>query len=139
MQLQVNQPIVALSWDGLKIAYHVGNVQGSPPSVSHALLEFHWKYQAKNLTVPTTWNLDRYRARRDDELDSTMRKNTRFRAAESKQTNCQQEFTRQNVLPLKEWCESVAQLVEHRPFKALVLGSNPSALTIPSEKPTFCR
>ena len=26
--------------------------------------------------------------------------------------------------------ESVAQLVEHRPFKALVLGSSPSALTI---------
>lgn len=25
--------------------------------------------------------------------------------------------------------ESVAQLVEHRPFKALVLGSSPSALT----------
>ena len=31
---------------------------------------------------------------------------------------------------LKEWLESVAQLVEHRPFKALVLGSSPSALTI---------
>jgi hypothetical protein len=31
---------------------------------------------------------------------------------------------------VEEWCESVAQLVEHRPFKALVLGSNPSALTI---------
>jgi hypothetical protein len=28
------------------------------------------------------------------------------------------------------WFESVAQLVEHRPFKALVLGSSPSALTI---------
>src|ERR1039458_8312930 len=28
--------------------------------------------------------------------------------------------------------ESVAQLVEHRPFKALVLGSSPSALTIKS-------
>jgi hypothetical protein len=28
------------------------------------------------------------------------------------------------------WSESVAQLVEHRPFKALVLGSSPSALTI---------
>jgi hypothetical protein len=28
-----------------------------------------------------------------------------------------------------EWFESVAQLVEHRPFKALVLGSSPSALT----------
>ena len=28
------------------------------------------------------------------------------------------------------WLESVAQLVEHRPFKALVLGSSPSALTI---------
>ncbi len=31
---------------------------------------------------------------------------------------------------VKEWSESVAQLVEHRPFKALVLGSSPSALTI---------
>ena len=31
---------------------------------------------------------------------------------------------------VKEWLESVAQLVEHRPFKALVLGSSPSALTI---------
>jgi hypothetical protein len=30
------------------------------------------------------------------------------------------------------WFESVAQLVEHRPFKALVLGSSPSALTINS-------
>jgi hypothetical protein len=30
------------------------------------------------------------------------------------------------------WFESVAQLVEHRPFKALVLGSSPSALTIKS-------
>ena len=30
------------------------------------------------------------------------------------------------------WFESVAQLVEHRPFKALVLGSSPSALTIPN-------
>jgi hypothetical protein len=30
------------------------------------------------------------------------------------------------------WLESVAQLVEHRPFKALVLGSSPSALTIKS-------
>ena len=30
-----------------------------------------------------------------------------------------------------KWLESVAQLVEHRPFKALVLGSSPSALTIP--------
>src|SRR5580698_5236497 len=30
------------------------------------------------------------------------------------------------------WSESVAQLVEHRPFKALVLGSSPSALTIKS-------
>ena len=29
--------------------------------------------------------------------------------------------------------EFVAQLVEHRPFKALVLGSSPSELTIPSE------
>jgi hypothetical protein len=28
--------------------------------------------------------------------------------------------------------ESVAQLVEHRPFKALVLGSSPSALTTSS-------
>ena len=28
------------------------------------------------------------------------------------------------------WFESVAQLVEHRPFKALVLGSSPSALTM---------
>src|ERR1700733_1686917 len=28
------------------------------------------------------------------------------------------------------WFESVAQLVEHRPFKALVPGSSPSALTI---------
>ena len=32
------------------------------------------------------------------------------------------------------WFESVAQLVEHRPFKALVLGSSPSALTITSYK-----
>lgn len=32
------------------------------------------------------------------------------------------------------WFESVAQLVEHRPFKALVLGSSPSALTIASPK-----
>ena len=31
---------------------------------------------------------------------------------------------------LEVWFESVAQLVEHRPFKALVLGSSPSALTI---------
>jgi hypothetical protein len=31
------------------------------------------------------------------------------------------------------WFESVAQLVEHRPFKALVLGSSPSALTIASQ------
>ena len=31
---------------------------------------------------------------------------------------------------LVKWFESVAQLVEHRPFKALVLGSSPSALTI---------
>jgi hypothetical protein len=31
---------------------------------------------------------------------------------------------------LEVWSESVAQLVEHRPFKALVLGSSPSALTI---------
>ncbi len=31
---------------------------------------------------------------------------------------------------LIRWLESVAQLVEHRPFKALVLGSSPSALTI---------
>lgn len=31
---------------------------------------------------------------------------------------------------LDMWFESVAQLVEHRPFKALVLGSSPSALTI---------
>jgi hypothetical protein len=30
---------------------------------------------------------------------------------------------------LEVWFESVAQLVEHRPFKALVLGSSPSALT----------
>ena len=30
---------------------------------------------------------------------------------------------------LDVWFESVAQLVEHRPFKALVLGSSPSALT----------
>ena len=30
------------------------------------------------------------------------------------------------------WFESVAQLLEHRPFKALVLGSSPSALTIKS-------
>jgi hypothetical protein len=28
------------------------------------------------------------------------------------------------------WFESVAQLVEHRPFKALVVGSSPTALTI---------
>src|SRR5215472_6888546 len=35
------------------------------------------------------------------------------------------------------WCESVAQLVEHRPFKALVLGSNPSALTIPFQDQHF--
>ena len=34
-----------------------------------------------------------------------------------------------DVLPLRRF-ESVAQLVEHRPFKALVLGSSPSALTI---------
>src|SRR6266702_2876144 len=33
---------------------------------------------------------------------------------------------------LDMWFESVAQLVEHRPFKALVLGSSPSALTIKS-------
>ena len=33
------------------------------------------------------------------------------------------------MLPWSE-VESVAQLVEHRPFKALVLGSSPSALTI---------
>jgi hypothetical protein len=33
---------------------------------------------------------------------------------------------------LEVWFESVAQLVEHRPFKALVLGSSPSALTIKS-------
>ena len=31
----------------------------------------------------------------------------------------------------EEWLEPVAQLVEHRPFKALVLGSSPSGLTIP--------
>ncbi len=37
---------------------------------------------------------------------------------------------------LKVWSESVAQLVEHRPFKALVLGSSPSALTI-SPTPPF--
>src|SRR6478752_4079761 len=35
---------------------------------------------------------------------------------------------------LDMWFESVAQLVEHRPFKALVLGSSPSALTIASLK-----
>ena len=35
-----------------------------------------------------------------------------------------------NVLTWILWFESVAQLVEHRPFKALVLGSSPSALTI---------
>jgi hypothetical protein len=33
----------------------------------------------------------------------------------------------------KEWFEPVAQLVEHRPFKALVLGSSPSGLTIPPQ------
>ena len=35
-----------------------------------------------------------------------------------------------NYATLGVWFESVAQLVEHRPFKALVLGSSPSALTI---------
>ena len=35
-----------------------------------------------------------------------------------------------NCANFVEWSESVAQLVEHRPFKALVLGSSPSALTI---------
>jgi hypothetical protein len=36
------------------------------------------------------------------------------------------------------WSESVAQLVEHRPFKALVLGSSPSALTIKPNKDAVC-
>jgi hypothetical protein len=36
---------------------------------------------------------------------------------------------------LEVWFESVAQLVEHRPFKALVLGSSPSALTISTPVP----
>ena len=37
---------------------------------------------------------------------------------------------RSDCANVREWLESVAQLVEHRPFKALVLGSSPSALTI---------
>jgi hypothetical protein len=37
------------------------------------------------------------------------------------------------------WSESVAQLVEHRPFKALVLGSSPSALTISLPNPDAIR
>jgi hypothetical protein len=34
------------------------------------------------------------------------------------------------MLPWIGGVESVAQLVEHRPFKALVVGSSPTALTI---------
>jgi hypothetical protein len=40
------------------------------------------------------------------------------------------KFPRVKCANLVVWFESVAQLVEHRPFKALVLGSSPSALTI---------
>ena len=44
---------------------------------------------------------------------------------------------RASVIPrtdvvFSKWNEPVAQLVEHRPFKALVLGSSPSGLTIPA-------
>src|ERR1035437_9729185 len=39
-------------------------------------------------------------------------------------------LSRSQYAPYGVWFESVAQLVEHRPFKALVLGSSPSALTI---------
>jgi hypothetical protein len=39
-------------------------------------------------------------------------------------------FSSRGCATVIRWQESVAQLVEHRPFKALVLGSSPSALTI---------
>jgi hypothetical protein len=45
------------------------------------------------------------------------------------------EKDEQNVLFLELWNEPVAQSVEHRPFKALVLGSSPSGLTIPPHLP----
>ncbi len=41
-----------------------------------------------------------------------------------------ESFAPSQYATLEVWFESVAQLVEHRPFKALVLGSSPSALTI---------
>ncbi len=37
---------------------------------------------------------------------------------------------RYGIFGVEDWSEPVAQLVEHRPFKALVLGSSPSGLTI---------
>ena len=40
------------------------------------------------------------------------------------------DFLAARYATVEVWFESVAQLVEHRPFKALVLGSSPSALTI---------
>jgi hypothetical protein len=46
------------------------------------------------------------------------------------QTNWSAGIYAAKCATVEEWHESVAQLVEHRPFKALVLGSNPSALTI---------
>ena len=41
------------------------------------------------------------------------------------------------IFELAALCELVAQLVEHRPFKALVLGSSPSELTTHNKKFTL--
>ncbi len=39
-------------------------------------------------------------------------------------------YINSSLIEKSVWCELIAQSAEHRPFKAVVLGSNPSQLTI---------
>jgi hypothetical protein len=77
---------------------------------------------AANITLSDLWSWPgAYVSKRDTCKKGLLPKNTGWVRKSVFHARC---------ATVKEWSESVAQLVEHRPFKALVLGSSPSALTI---------
>jgi hypothetical protein len=129
VQPQVNQPIVALSGYGLQIARIESNATkfqrpGRKNRDIHRL-QIGTDMRAQLFTIDIS-------TRRSAEIQPHPSPShpTRDKDDESPANAPLARTYTDKCANLKEWCESVAQLVEHRPFKALVLGSNPSALTI---------